>query len=183
MRKACAYFYTIVCFALIGITELHAECSMEQAHAKMRALQQTFTEHSSDGGEAGRRYSFMARDTAMVGHLLASKQYGEACKRYDEIAQTYGIDIVGTQKKLAPVVDARAKAAGGCDVVTATTRATQSYQRAEQAFANQGLSSTEQGFKMRAFSDSMNRVFPLVQTDPNQACKLIAEVEREYGMR
>jgi hypothetical protein len=93
------------------------------------------------------------------------------------------VDIAGTQKRLAPEVDSRTKAKGGSDVVTATTRATQSFQQAEQAFKKSGLSSTEQGFKMRAFSERMNKVFVLVQTDPNQACKLIAEVESEYGVR
>jgi hypothetical protein len=156
---------------------------MEQAHAKMRALQQAFTEHSADGSDSGRKYAFMARDTSMVGHLLASKQYGEACKRYDEIARTYGIDLAGTQKRLAPTQDARAKAAGGCDVLTATTRVTQSFTRASESFKSRGLSSTEQAFKMNAFSSRMNDVFPLVQTNPNQACKLLSEVEREYGIR
>ncbi len=160
-----------------------AECSKDQAHQKMRALQQAYTEHSADSGEDNRKYTMMGADTAMVGHLLASKQYGEACRRYDEIARTYGVDLGATQKKLSPVIDSKATASGKCDVMTATRRVTESFQKVSDALKAQGLTEQQVGVRMSGFSNRINPAFALVQTDPNQACQLVSAVEKEYGVR
>lgn len=170
-------------FILLGQSSVvQADCSMEQAHAKMRALQQIFTENSSVGGEEGRKYSFMARDTSMVGHLLASKKYGEACAQYDQIAKQYGVDLAGNQKKLAPVTDPKARAAGKCDSLAANLRVNGVYTKFSKKRKTEGASDNEIALEAGSLMSKLAPAFPLVQTDPNGACQIAAQVEKEYGL-
>jgi hypothetical protein len=162
----------------------HAQdCSKAQAELKMRALSQAWTENSNSEPQKQQHYAFMARDTSMVGYLLAEKNYNEACKRYDEIANKYGVDIKEFEKKLAPANDKQAIKNNGCDVTTASLKTTAVFDKFREKRKKEGLKDEQINLAYRPLAREMEAVYPLIQTNPNEACKKIDQIEKSYHLK
>lgn len=126
-------------------------CTREEAESKMRALSQFTTERLYGASAEQQKAAFAARDTSMVGHLLAEKKYKEACTKYDEIAAKYQVDLALYQKKLAPVTDKAALAAGKCDLVAATKKVHGIYPKYKAKLEAQGKTGGKSPIVPRVF--------------------------------
>lgn len=168
--------------SIIFADSAFSECSQEQAIQKMRALSQARVEKSQAFPKEQQKYAIMAGETAGVGQLLASQNYSEACERYEAIARKYQVDLAAYEKSLAPLNSASQPVQqGGCDVVAASKKVNGIYQLLTQKLAGQNLTDQEKHRVTADISAEIDKVNPLIQTRPQEACaaadKIIANFE------
>lgn len=160
----------------------HGECNREQAFNKMLALGRAKARFQASEGMS-QRVALLTVDVAEVGKTLGDKKYGEACRRYDEIAAKYNIDLAEMQKGMvdmaAAAKDGGKGGPGGCSQADASKK----MMAAVHALQDRAALGEGDMQDISRFMNALNPYGELMSTNPTAYCKKIAEVSKEFGIK
>ena len=160
-----------------------ADCTESEAYDKMMALGRAQSRIMSSGGQAGMSVgSKLATDTAMVGQMLADKKFGEACRKYDEIAAKYKIDLTKEQDGMVTYNELAkdgGKRGGECGLAEAQKKMMGMHQQLQDQVALGDVDSNV----FRQFGEDTAKLNELMFTDPSEVCRRLDGLKEKYKVK
>lgn len=136
----------------------------------------------ADGGDASQNFAVaFQQETGAIDELIGAKKYDDACRKADEIAAKYKIDLTKEQQGLVTAEKLAAdggKGTGTCSVADA----------AKMQMEIHGLlqADVQAGKRTPAIFETFNydtRGYgEMLVTDPSKACALFDGLRKKYGL-
>lgn len=158
-------------------------CTQEEALNKMMAIGRAQTRLINQPDDASQmRVVKLATEVASVGQVLADKKYDEACRRYDEIAAKFDIDLKAESTGMVTIQDIKkdgGKRGGVCSQSDAHKRMMDYFGQIDDRIANRDegqLTAT----RFRNDTTSLNEI---MYTDPSEVCRRLDGLKEKYHLK
>lgn len=167
---------------LIFLTSCNS-CDENQAYNKMLALgkfQGRIAAMPGDGGVLVA--SAIGTETGVISELIAQKKYDDACKKADELAKKYDVDLDKEQKGMITIEQLKVdggKGSGTCSIADAAKKQMELHGMLQKE-VDAGKRSAD---IFRQFNEDTKGYGEMLSTNPSAACKLFDDLKVKYKVK
>ena len=167
---------------LFAVNAQAADCNEKQAYNTMlafnRALSRMMAQSNMTPNSPGIK---AATESAPAGQLIADKKFAQACRKYQELAKKYQVDLAKEADGLITMEQAEkdgGKGSGGCSQADAHMKMMNMHQQLEDKAAT-GDVEHKQSLK---FAEETKAFGDLIFTNPSEMCRRLDALKPKYGL-